>query len=109
MHIKNANLESVCVIKEFRSLLCLEYAGAAGDNGDVGSGIDFNSLADFKAVVHVLIKNTVKAAVDADIIGAEVVVCRVDCVCGFHSVCRNDNGKVRHCSCDCKVNNCVVG
>ena len=59
VHIKNSYLKTVGVCKELCCLFCLEYAGAAGDNGYIGSFVNLNSLAVFKSYRKILNKLTV--------------------------------------------------
>ena len=50
--------------------------------------MNFNCLTYFKAVVLIVIKNTVKSAVDTDIVRTKVFISSVNCVCSFKTVCR---------------------
>ena len=71
--------------------------------------MDFHRLADFKAVIFVIIKHTVETAVDADIIRTEVFISRAHRVCGFVTVRRANHGEVRHSASDGQIHNRVVG
>ena len=108
MHVKNANAESVCILKELSCFTSLEYAGTASDNCDVSTLVNLYSLTYLKAVILVLIKNTVETTVDTDVVGTEVFLSCVNSVCCFETVSGNDNCKIRHCSCDSKVSDSVV-
>ncbi len=70
--------------------------------------MNLNSLTYFKAVILIIIKNTVKAAVNSDVIRAEVFISGANRICRLITVCRADNGEIGHSSCNRKVNNSVV-
>ena len=78
----------------FCRLECLEYAGTAGDNRNIGTLVNFNGFTQFKAVVCILVKNAVESAVNSDVERTGRIICRHNRVVGFVTVGGADNGKV---------------
>ena len=118
IQVKNTDADAMrkVLINFFVLLLCAactkqvdEYTGVFSDGLPIPDKTDFFDLSDgygtkqidtfyidAKAVIAVLVKNTVKSAVDSDIEGTGCIVSCHNCIVGFVTVCRADNCKIRN-------------
>ena len=109
VHIEDASVDVVVVLKNLRRLNSLIYAGTACDNRDIVAFVKKNGFSYFEIVFIVGVNSLVETAVNTDIEGAFGVCRRLDRFARFDTVCRADKSHIRKRTDNSKVLDCVVG